>query len=332
MSNIQDLILKNKYNIKENVSFLNYANDDEWHKLRQKGIGGSDIGAIMGLNEYTSPLMIYKQKMGEDNSVHENIFTRKGKDLEGFIRDTYVTPAMKEKGYMVEHPEETIINDKYPWLRANIDGIAVPFNLNNKSVIIEIKFVSTYARSHWDNDKYDGIPPSYYAQVQEYMLVTGTDEAYVCALFDDKWEFKMYNIVRDEVFLQNLYKKSKEFYEYNMLMQIPPKPNVELDKEEFANELDNEQEFEIDSSLDKLVEEYKDVNNEYKLVSARKTELSNKLKEAYANGKMPRLIKNRYKVIKTSRTIFDSLKFGNEHPNIYKNYIKESIATILKLD
>lgn len=331
MSEMSNILLKQKYNLKGNLDFLRYDNEDEWHELRQKGIGGSDIGAIMELNEYTSPLMIYKQKVGEDNSDHSNIFTKKGKDLESFIRDNYVTPAMKEKGYSVEHPEETIINNEYPWLRANIDGIAVPFNLDKKSVIIEIKFVSQFARKHWDNKEYNGVPASYYAQVQEYMLVTDLNEAYICALFDDKWEFKMYHIIRDEVFLKKLYSMSKDFYEFNMQMRIPPKPNVELDKEDFANELDEALKFEVDPNLDGIVEEYRDVSEKINELTSRKNSLTNMLKTKYAEGYEPQNPKNKYKVMSCSRTSFDSLKLGNDYPNLYQAYLKETLYTVLKL-
>lgn len=37
-------------------------NPELWKKLRTTGIGGSDAGAIMGLNQYSSPLVVYMQK------------------------------------------------------------------------------------------------------------------------------------------------------------------------------------------------------------------------------------------------------------------------------
>ena len=34
----------------------------EWLKLRKEGIGGSDAGAICGLNPYASPMSVYQDK------------------------------------------------------------------------------------------------------------------------------------------------------------------------------------------------------------------------------------------------------------------------------
>jgi len=36
-----------------------------WLKQRQKGIGGSDVGAILGLNKYKSAFQVYLDKTEE---------------------------------------------------------------------------------------------------------------------------------------------------------------------------------------------------------------------------------------------------------------------------
>lgn len=41
-----------------------YKSRKEWLKLRQSGIGGSDITAIMGINPYKTPLDIRAEKLG----------------------------------------------------------------------------------------------------------------------------------------------------------------------------------------------------------------------------------------------------------------------------
>ena len=35
---------------------------EDWLKLRTTGIGGSDAGAILGLNKYSTPLSVYLAK------------------------------------------------------------------------------------------------------------------------------------------------------------------------------------------------------------------------------------------------------------------------------
>ena len=37
---------------------LSYDSQEDWEELRTKGVGGSDAGAILGLNKYTTPFRI----------------------------------------------------------------------------------------------------------------------------------------------------------------------------------------------------------------------------------------------------------------------------------
>ena len=47
-----------------NVSFVDTStfSHEQWIALRTTGIGGSDAGAIMGLNKYATPLTVYLAK------------------------------------------------------------------------------------------------------------------------------------------------------------------------------------------------------------------------------------------------------------------------------
>ena len=38
--------------------------DREWHEWRSHGIGGSDIGAILGLSKFASPWTVWADKQG----------------------------------------------------------------------------------------------------------------------------------------------------------------------------------------------------------------------------------------------------------------------------
>ena len=40
---------------------------DEWLKERTKGIGGSDVSTILGLNPYKTPLQLWEEKTGKSS-------------------------------------------------------------------------------------------------------------------------------------------------------------------------------------------------------------------------------------------------------------------------
>ena len=106
------------YNLETNKDLVTLPFDDEesWLELRKKGIGGSDIGAIMGLNKYMSALTVYKVKVeGLQIDLSDNANVRRGKDLEDLILKNYVRPYLEPAGYTVEKPDFMIINNKYPF-------------------------------------------------------------------------------------------------------------------------------------------------------------------------------------------------------------------------
>ena len=40
------------------------SSHEEWLEDRRKGIGGSDVGALLGLNKYKSPYTLWAAKSG----------------------------------------------------------------------------------------------------------------------------------------------------------------------------------------------------------------------------------------------------------------------------
>jgi predicted phage-related endonuclease len=75
------------------VDFISTArvSNQKWLNLRTTGIGGSDAGAILGLNKYSSPLSVYlakKNMISEENQgkTSSNESIRWGKMAESAIR------------------------------------------------------------------------------------------------------------------------------------------------------------------------------------------------------------------------------------------------------
>ena len=328
-----ELILKT-YGLAANpdLEALSFESEEDWHKLRQKGIGGSDIGAIMGLNKYSSPLQVYKSKTeGFVKDLSDNVNVRKGKDLESLIRTLYVAPYFLQLGYKVQNlSHHSIVNKTYPWLRANLDGIAqcieAPMDYS-KHFVIEIKFVSQWAEENWNGEEYCGVPPSYYAQVQEYMLVTGMRKAYVCAMFESTWECKFYEVPFNAVFVAKLIKDSKDFYDINMMMKIPPRVTIGIDKEDIIKKIEESKEIKEtipDASLNDKVVEYKSLGVQIKDLSKQQDAIKSEIVDAYLKGHIPTSPLLKVSVTSYTSERMDTAKFKEEQPGLYKQYCKES--------
>lgn len=314
-----------EYNLQTHpgIYTIEYTSDEEWLNLRQRGIGGSDIGGLMGISKYSSPLKVYKAKTEPVEQV-DSVYTRKGHDLEPIIRDVYVKPYLQEKGYTVLHPDVMFVNDSCPWLIANLDAIAVSNELSSyrSNIVIEIKWVSEYGENRWGADEYKGVPPEYYAQVQHYMCVTGAQKAIVCALFDSTWEMHYYEIPFDMGFVMKMLDVSKQFYDHNMTHRVAPAPDVDIDRDELKEEVVEgiEPPTKASAHVTEMCAEYASLKEELKSKEIALRELGNAIVEAYRAGECP---EEPYKVrMKTyKRTAFNQNAFRNTHPDLYEQFV-----------
>lgn len=319
------------YGVKNpDVTTLSFTNEEDWLTLRTKGIGGSDIGAVMGLNKYKSPLQVYKEKV-EDYKVDlsDNANVKKGKVLEELILTQYVQPYFGKMGYMVQKPEFMMINSNYPYFRANVDGIGKNLTgVGDDHIIIEIKWVSEYAEVNWNGSEYCGVPASYYAQVQLYMLVTGAQKAYICALFDKNWEMHYYMIPRDELFIAKMKTLGEKFYNINMTMHIPPRIDVVLDKEDAVEAIKTLPKPTIDDDeMTKAVEKYIEVNAKIKELESYKSKINSLILEMALEGKRPSDHSHSVKMSVVTSKRFNSTRFKEEQPILYEQYCENSSSS-----
>lgn len=330
-------ILK-QYGLETNpdLTTLGFTDEADWLRLRTLGIGGSDIGAIMGINKYSSPYQVWKQKvLGEHKDLSDKLVVKKGKDLESMIRGTYVIPHFQELGYTVKNlSHHMIINKNYPFLRANLDGVAISNKVNathEDNIVIEIKFVSEFADVNWYGEEFYGVPASYYAQVQEYMLVTGMKKAVVCALFERTWTVNYFEIPKDTSFQIQLLASAETFYNVNMLGKVkPPFTSVDADKEDIekiVKTFDDTKTFIKDDSLNETIATYLNIKAEVKEREKVQKKLEAEIVNAYTEGRVPSSPLHSVKVTITKTTRLDTTKLKEEKPEIYEQYCKESEST-----
>ena len=57
----------------------------DWLEERRKSLGGSDVGAILGLNRWRSPYSVWADKRGLLPDEPDNEAMRTGRDLEPYV-------------------------------------------------------------------------------------------------------------------------------------------------------------------------------------------------------------------------------------------------------
>jgi len=242
--------------------------ENEWLKLRQSGIGGSDCGAIMGMNKYATPLSCYLSKTvaisDENKTTNESI--QWGKMAESAIRDGLA----KDLKLLIEEVPGMFTSVKYPFMNANLDGLVDAkegTEINGVFVSglggLEIK-TATDRNTEFTNDE---IPDSYYCQVQHYMSVTGLNW-FMLAVLIGKVSGKIYVVPRNDNFIERIIEKESFFWNENVLKNEMPAPTGNERESEAINALMNSAPSEIE-----LPEEFESFCNEYKTLDAQIKEL-----------------------------------------------------------
>ena len=93
------------------LTFIPFDSHDEWLTIRRNYIGGSDAGAVVGMNEWSSPLSVWADKTGSAPAFSGNVSTRVGAYLEDLVAKLF----MEETGKTVQRLKFTVVNPAYPF-------------------------------------------------------------------------------------------------------------------------------------------------------------------------------------------------------------------------
>jgi len=295
---------------------LNWETREEWLELRRKGVGGSDIGAILGLSSYESPTSIWQSKIARNPDREESEAMRIGKLWEPIIRDEYNL----ETGFGVCEIPYIIQNVDYPFMLASVDGIGR--DKDGKRFVFEAKNTNSFDIIH---QLECGEPPvSWVSQVLHYLIVTDADYG-VIAYQAGNSHHGVLRVDRDPATEAVIINAAKTFWEYVEAGVAPPyDSSKDAQKLLFDDNLDVLEET-IDLSymgtevaeLFKLKADAKELKNK---IEAVKT----KIKKAMGHYKWGETANFKCTWSRSTGTGFDSPTFKAENPDMVKKYQKDT--------
>lgn len=197
--------------MKKLVSTLN-LDKKEWLKYRKKGIGGSDAGAVCGLNPYRTAMQVYNDKISDAIEEIDNEAMRQGREFEDYVARRFMEAAGKK----VRKANSMYYSEAHPFMLADVDRMVVGENAG-----LECKTASPFMAEHWKDGK---IPLSYQIQCYHYMSVCDADAWYIAVLIYGR-EFKYYRLERDEEMLADLIRIEQDFWENHVQKRILPEPD-----------------------------------------------------------------------------------------------------------
>jgi len=109
------------------------ATREEWLNVRKLGLGGSDMSAVLGVNQWRSPLDVWLDKTSDTVAEQESEPMYWGTILEDIVAQEF----SKRTGYKVRNNNFTLQSEKWPYLLANIDreivGLDAALNVRQRT-------------------------------------------------------------------------------------------------------------------------------------------------------------------------------------------------------
>lgn len=232
------------------------SNRTEWLLRRQKGIGGSDIAAILGEHQTRKAIDVWMDKTAALSADDGNERTEMGNILEPIISDLFAhgAPKWPRSGgkYVVVKPPSVYHRDR-TWQRGSADGFVylpeavldiavelepIPVGLYQQtpevlcrrapSALLEIKTHGWYGSKGYSlNDVTNpivSVPPDKRIQCAWYMGLYGVGIANLACLVDTHLR-RTFTLLRDTELEAMLLDAAERFWTSHVLADIPPEPD-----------------------------------------------------------------------------------------------------------
>ena len=303
------------------INEIAYKNREEWLSLRKGYIGGSDAGAVIGLNPYKSAYALWAEKTGKLPEFEGNIITRVGSYLEDLVAQMF----MEDTGKKVRRKNRMLVNDEYPFACADVDRMVV-----GEDSLLEIKTTNSFpVIKRFKNGEY---PETWYAQMMHYLAVSGLKKAYLAVLIECR-DFKVFELDRDEDEIAALMAAEKEFWNC-VTTNTPPATDGAASTSETLSTLYPNSTGDTVSlvAYESELNQYIALSSQIKDLEAQKEEVANKVKAFMNEAGRGETLHHKVSWATAERRTFDSKRFAKENPHIdMDKYYKTSTYRTFKV-
>lgn len=294
--------------------------DGDPAKDRDKFIGGSDSGTVLGVNPWKSAYTLWAEKTGliEVPDISNKAAVWWGTEEEAIVAKRFEILENKK----VRRSNKTYYIKEYPFLCAHVDRLIV-----GEKAGLECKTMT--ARNNIDLDSGE-VPPQYYAQCQFYMLCTGLLIWYI-AIKRDNAELYIIRIERDDDYILNMLIALIAFWAM-VQSKTPPAVDGSYSTKETLNRLyppevtinTKDNPVLITEAIEKELKYLKEVDKEIQsLEDLKETSIAN-IKKWMGDNTYAQSVdwKLRWNVVKGRKSI-DTKALQQDHPDIYEKYLKQ---------
>ena len=221
-----------------------------WLDFRKKGIGASEIPAIMGSSRFSNKEKLFLQKIGEVPETTSNFAMSKGSRLEPWAREQFKMQSGDDYQPLV------VSHDKHEWAFASLDGYHVNEMNSSDSAICEIKLVGLKA---WEDAHKGIIELAHIHQMQFQMFVTGAKVGFYVCYINEFTKICTVEVLPDTDMQAELFKHAQHFYNCVITGTPPSEP--------------------IADDLIELIEKYESVSKHVKMLEESLDEIKAQVRD-----------------------------------------------------
>jgi putative phage-type endonuclease len=207
-------------------------NNQDFTRERSKYLGGSDLGAILGLSKYRTAVDVWLEKTGQQCNTRDSLPLRFGKFAESFVAQEYAHLT----GHHLVHHEDAVAHPQYAYLQGHIDRFVLPqagplFDAQGQCLaqaLLECKTANPFAQQEWGEAGSDQVPLPYLIQCAWYLLLTQVRSCDLAVLFGNA-DLRIYHIPRDPELETLLLHRAVSFWENHVIKDCPPSAQCEAD-------------------------------------------------------------------------------------------------------
>lgn len=204
------------------VTFIPVNSREDFDSFRSKGIGASEGGTILGLNEFECKLQVHHRKLGILPPKKRNLRMHLGGRSEDFISDMWgywvtdenVFCENLDKNRKVRESRKVnayCINDKYPNLFVSLDRDFIDPKHGLSALELKNKTYSSYSK--WENK----MNPCEVVQLSTQLLVSEYQYGEICYLIDNTRMEVMNMLYKDAMMLEKKIVSETDLFWRNVL-------------------------------------------------------------------------------------------------------------------
>lgn len=301
-------------------------NNQDFTHNRSNFLGGSDIGAVIGVSKYRSALDVWLEKTGKMVDRANNLSLRFGSFAESFVADEYALAT----GETLATHAQGLAHPDHPFCIGHIDRFVLhskdqslfdSHGMLNAKKLLECKTASMYSQHDWGEPGSDAVPLPYLCQCLWYLGITGLSQIDLAVLIGGS-DLKIYCITRDRELETLLFQKADDFWTEHVMKDIPPKPQSLHDCQMLFHKGDPNKTKEADLQTLARIQTLKvlesQVQKSEEAINEIKQELMLEMGDAEVLAYQGKALIT-WKAPKASYRI-DTKRLGQEHPELVSQY------------